>query len=196
MKTCADCHLVFDVPFAMFYSVNIDVKAEDRMHGENHEPDDQDIIKLEGWIPGLPLGSDGQPLANERLQRNTGFQMAFHEARSTGQPILFSLESFPGLTSVLMETPAVRGFGVPPHEAVICPIEPTTYEDVSGVLFLGVNPRRPYDSDYQSFVRTLCRTISTSLASVLLFSEQKRLAQAASERTLEAIEMEKRASML
>ena len=179
----------------MLYSINLDMNVEEKALDMSHKRDEHDVIKLEGWI-GLPLGPNDQPRADKVLFGDRRFQSAFRETRSTGQLTPFSLEGSSELTQVLMQSPAVRGFGDPPYEAVLCPIEPTTYEDVSGILVVGVNPRRPYDTDYQSFVRTLGRTISSSLASVLLFSEQERLARAASERTLEAVEMEKRASRI
>ncbi len=41
----------------------------------------------------------------------------------------------------------------------------------------GINPRRPYDDDYQSFIRLLNRQLATSLASVTLLEEEIRRGQ-------------------
>ena len=192
LNVLIDQYLVCDVPFALMYSFNLGVDLGNATTGKSEEQDDG--AKLEGWL-GVPLGPGGRPRAHKMLMANSRFQSAFRRARDTRQPIPFNLEGHPELTQGLMEEPAVRGFGDPPHEAVLCPIEPTTYENVSGILVVGVNPRRPYDDAYQSFVRTLGRAISSSLASVLLFGEQERLAQVASERTLQAVEMAERAGM-
>lgn len=45
---------------------------------------------------------------------------------------------------------------------------------MQGFLILGVNPRRPYDDDYQQFVQVLLRLLATSLASVVLFDDEIR----------------------
>jgi len=44
---------------------------------------------------------------------------------------------------------------------------------------MGVNPRRPYDDDYNLFVQLLSRQLATSLASVVLFEEEIRRGQRA-----------------
>ncbi|KAF2707813.1 hypothetical protein K504DRAFT_410476 [Pleomassaria siparia CBS 279.74] len=64
-----------------------------------------------------------------------------------------------------------KGYGDPCRFIVICPIMPTTSERVQGFLILGINPRRPFDDDYQQFVQVLIRLLATSLASVVLFHE-------------------------
>jgi hypothetical protein len=45
---------------------------------------------------------------------------------------------------------------------------------VIGFLVVGINPRRPYDDDYQAFISLLDRQLTTSLASVTLFEEEIR----------------------
>jgi hypothetical protein len=47
-------------------------------------------------------------------------------------------------------------------------------EHVLGFIILGLNPRRPYDKDYENFVGVMCRLLATSLASVVLFDEEIR----------------------
>lgn len=41
-------------------------------------------------------------------------------------------------------------------------------------FYEGINPRRPYDDDYQAFISLLNRQLATSLASVTLFEEEIR----------------------
>lgn len=49
------------------------------------------------------------------------------------------------------------------------------------LTFEGINPRRPYDTDYESFIRLLNRQLATSLASVTLWEEETRRGQTAAE---------------
>lgn len=45
-------------------------------------------------------------------------------------------------------------------------------DDVCVLIVTGVNPRRPYDSDYEDFIKLLNTQLATSLASVTLFEEE------------------------
>lgn len=91
-----------------------------------------------------------------------------------------------------------RGFGEPCKLAVVCPIRPTTAENVLGFLVIGIsmhfpliclypddmvgiNPRRPYDVDYEAFIRLLNTQLATSLASVTLFEDEIRRGNTAAE---------------
>jgi PAS domain-containing protein len=67
-----------------------------------------------------------------------------------------------------------KGCGDPCRTIIICPILPTTGEQVEGFLVLGNNPRIPFDEDYQQFAHLMMRLLSTSLASVVLFDEEVR----------------------
>jgi PAS domain-containing protein len=67
-----------------------------------------------------------------------------------------------------------KGYGEPCRTIVICPLSPTTNEQVEGFLILGINPRRPFDDDYQQFVHVMLRLLATSLASAVLFDEEVR----------------------
>ena len=67
-----------------------------------------------------------------------------------------------------------KGFRDPCRSVVICPVQPTNSEQVQGFLILGLNPRRPFDEEYQQFIHVLLRILATSLASVVLFDEEMR----------------------
>ncbi|KAJ4133209.1 hypothetical protein NW754_016020 [Fusarium falciforme] len=43
-----------------------------------------------------------------------------------------------------------------------------------GILFLGLNPRRPYDNDYRQFISLLGQKLTSSLASTVLLEEEAR----------------------
>ena len=59
-----------------------------------------------------------------------------------------------------------RGFEEPCRYAVVCPLRPTNNDAVLGFLCVGINPRRPYDDDYESFIELIDRQLATSLSSV------------------------------
>lgn len=62
--------------------------------------------------------------------------------------------------------------GDPCRAAAICPLNPTSSRDnILGFLVIGLNPRRPYDSDYVQFILVASRLLSTSLTSILLHEE-------------------------
>lgn len=67
-----------------------------------------------------------------------------------------------------------KGFGDQCRCLVVCPIQPTTSEQVQGFLILGVNPRRPFDEEYKQYFHVMLRLLATSLASVVLFDEEMR----------------------
>jgi PAS domain-containing protein len=146
---------------------------------------DHGVARLESFL-GVAVGSDGQPVVHELLTNDKSFLNTVRAVCISGEIQLFDLEKRPDIKAKIMEDPPTRGFGDEPRTAVVCPIEPTTHKGVVAVLVIGVNPRRPYDVDYDSFARGLARSISSGLASVLLVNEQKRL-------TGKAVEMEQRA---
>jgi PAS domain S-box-containing protein len=83
------------------------------------------------------------------------------------------------LPESLIEGIEWRGFEEPCREAIIFPVRPTNGESVMAFLLIGVNPRRPYDESYHSFVNMLNRQLATSLASILLFEDEIRRSEAA-----------------
>lgn len=99
------------------------------------------------------------------------------------------------LSEAMMEGFKWRGFEEPCRLAVVCPVRPTSSENVIGFLVIGkgvlqktfddfdssigLNPRRPYDKDYQGFISLLSSQLATSLASVTLFEAEIRRAKEA-----------------
>ncbi len=66
-------------------------------------------------------------------------------------------------------------FGEVSKAVVILPL--AAGEVVLGLLFLGLNPRRAYDEDFDGFIKLLSRQLSTSLTAAVLI-EQAKLKQA------------------
>ena len=121
--------------------------------------------------------SRGHPLVPEELSLPTSshpLAVVFHEALSqSGQPLLVQMMNgiFP---SALLDNIEWRGFGDPCRAAVVCPIRPTREDEAMGLLFLGLNPRRPYDEDYRQYIWLLSQKLTTSLASTVLIEDEAR----------------------
>ncbi|QDS74420.1 hypothetical protein FKW77_005958 [Venturia effusa] len=169
-----------DVPFALLYSVGPgDEEDEDRSTMSSGSTCPLKSCHLEGSI-GVP---DGHPAAPQQLdlkRGREGFIPSFRESMRTREPT--TLHTRDGtLPEELLEGIAWRGFGDPCRVAIIFPIRPTNGENVMAFLLLGVNPRRPYDSDYKAFSNMLNRQLATSLASVILFEEEIRRGRDAAE---------------
>ncbi|KAF2165759.1 hypothetical protein M409DRAFT_67100 [Zasmidium cellare ATCC 36951] len=62
----------------------------------------------------------------------------------------------------------------PLAHAVLLPIWTNYQEHRSGFLILGLNSRRPYDADYQRFIRLLHNQLTTTLASLVMAEEEAR----------------------
>ena len=150
---------------------------------------------LEGFL-GVSKNSDGVPAAHESLMSDEGFLSLVGRAIATSDLVQYDLKSNAKLQQQLKEHPSTRGFGDSPESAILCPIQPRVDKGISGVLILGLNTRRPYDEEYSRFFHTLCYSISTSLESILVIQEQKQLAKAASEKTLQALTFEQQAKAM
>lgn len=70
-----------------------------------------------------------------------------------------------------------RGYGVQPTQMVACPIIPmgSGSDSVLGFLVMALNPRRPYDDDYRSFLHLLTQQVTQpQLSAVILREEVER----------------------
>jgi PAS domain-containing protein len=161
-----------DVPFALLY-------AAENQHNSDIVP-----VSPPGTIPAIERyllkGAIGvepnHPVAplNINVQRGVHVLQPFlmQAAQSRKATIVHLVEL--GLSDVELKDIDWKGFGDPCRTVVICPLLPTTGEQVEGFLILGINPRRPFDEDYQQFVHVMLRLLATSLASVVLFDEEVR----------------------
>jgi hypothetical protein len=137
---------------------------------------------LEGTL-GVPENHHAAPKRMNLRRSAEGFVTAFRDAMHTGEPKLLRVEDGT-LTKALLDNIEWRGFGEPCREVVVCPIRPihsTTGDTVLGFLVLGVNPRREFDEDFQSFIQLLDRQIGTSLASITLLETEIRRSRNAAE---------------
>lgn len=167
----------YDVPFALLYSVIDESDSEaSSMHSSSVANPPQ--INLEGSL-GAPPGHPAA-IANLDLRlSDEGFAPYMRDVLAhPSTPVVLRTEDGT-LPEELIEGLAWRGFGDPCRTIVVFPVHPTTGDSVVGFIVLGVNPRRPYDEDYELFVNLLARQLATSLASVVLFEEEIKRGQKA-----------------
>ncbi|KAK7743514.1 hypothetical protein SLS53_004048 [Cytospora paraplurivora] len=172
----------WDIPFALIYSVTDDSESEvSSMHsGSVFNPP---RVSLEGM-----LGVTGEhPCAAPTLDlrdSEEGFAPYMRQAMVQPMvPVVLSKDDG-SLPQSLIEGVQWRGFGDPSRTIVVIPVHPTTGESVVGFVVLGVNPRRPYNTDYQLFISLLTRQLATSMASVVLFEEEIHRGQKAAQLAL------------
>lgn len=166
----------YDSPFLLLYSV-ADESDSDTSSIHSSSVLSTRLCLLEGSL-GVPEGHDAAPDNIDLKSGMEGFGPVFREVMKTDKPVLLEIGSR-DLPASLLDGLEWRGFGDPCRAIVVCPIHPTTGENILGFLVLGVNPRRPYDDDYSLFVQLLSRQLATSLASVVLFEEEIRRGQKA-----------------
>jgi hypothetical protein len=165
----------FDFPFALLYSVLDDTESDESGSISSESSQSMKSCVLEGTL-GVPEGHPSTPTRLDLKRARGGFIPSFREAMHTREPKLLKIADGT-LSESLMDGFHWRGFPEPCRLAVVCPIRPTTGENVIGFLVVGINPRRPYDDDYQAFISLLNRQLATSLASVTLFEEEIRRGQ-------------------
>jgi len=172
-----------DVPFNLVYSVTEDPESDiSSMHSGSWINPPQ--LTLEASL-GVPPGHPCLVASLDLKTSNEGFAPYMRESMSKhGGPVTLSAEQGT-LPEDLMEGFHWRGGGEPCRSIVIFPVHPTTGSDsVVGFIVMGVNPRRPYNQDYQLFISLLSRQLATSLASVVLFEEEIRRGQQAAQMAL------------
>ncbi|UKZ75397.1 hypothetical protein TrVFT333_003082 [Trichoderma virens FT-333] len=168
----------YDLPFSMIYSIKDEAESEvSSLHSGSltHSPQ----LILEG-SPGVPEGHIAAPPTLDLRTSEEGFAPYVRQSVARGgAPVVLSEEDGT-LPKHLIEGFEWRGFGDPCRTIVVFPVIPTTTgEAVTGFIVLGLNPRRPYDDDYNLFIHLLSRQLATSMASVLLFEEEIRRGQRA-----------------
>jgi PAS domain S-box-containing protein len=166
----------FDTPFVMLYSVSDDADSDGSSIQSSSLLSTKTCL-LEGSL-GVPTGHPAAPEQIDLKEGHEGFGPVFRESMKNSKPIVVSLWS-DDLPESLMAGLEWRGFGDACRDVVVCPIHPTTGETILGFLVVGINPRRPYDDDYNLFIQLLSRQLATSLASVVLFEEEIRRGQRA-----------------
>ena len=167
----------YDTPFVLLYSVADENESDASSIHSNSILGAKQCV-LEGTLPKLLEEHKIAPHTIDLKSGSEGFGPVFREAMTMDKPVL--LETANGtLDPNMLDCIEWRGFGEAPRAAVVCPIHPTTGDSIIGFLVMGINPRRPYDDDYNLFIQLLSRQLATSMASVVLFEEEIRRGQRA-----------------
>ncbi|KAL8779693.1 MAG: hypothetical protein Q9213_006818 [Squamulea squamosa] len=157
----------YDAPFVMIYSVADDPESDASSIssglGVKH-------CTLECTL-GVPEGHQAGPPHIDLRTGDHFWGHVFREAMQNSKPLVLLTDNG-SLDSDLLEGIQWRGFGEECRAAVCCPIHLTSGDSILGFLLMGLNPRRPYDDDYNLFVQLLGRQLTTSVASVVLFEEE------------------------
>ncbi|KAL8921096.1 MAG: hypothetical protein Q9172_004189 [Xanthocarpia lactea] len=166
----------YDAPFVMIYSV-----ADDPESDVSSVSSGLGIKQctLECAL-GVPEGHQAGPPHIDLRNGNHFWAQVFREAMKDSRPSVLQTDNGT-LNADLLQGIQWRGFGDECRAAVCCPIHLTGGESILGFLLMGLNPRRPYDDDYNLFVQLLGRQLTTSVASVVLFEEEIARGQRAAE---------------
>ncbi|KAJ4337071.1 hypothetical protein N0V87_004924 [Didymella glomerata] len=165
-----------DVPFALLYSAEHKY-GSDLSTISSPSTGQSKVLgncELKGSI-GVESGHALAPPTINIHENGYVFHSYLLEAANRGKATIVHLADLNLPDSVLADVDW-KGYGDPCRVVVICPIMPTTGDNaqVEGFVILGVNPRRPFDDNYQKFVHVMLRLMATSLASVALFDAEVR----------------------
>jgi PAS domain-containing protein len=154
-----------DLPIVMLYSVTM---SNARAYTPQAEPSS---CTLEGHL-GVSE-SDVLALSNIDLTAKTsGIAELFHSCLNRVSSMLMVVER-KALPQGLFNSTRWRGFGVRSEQFVLYPIQ-TRSGTLVGVMLIGLNPRRHFDSDYQDYIHLLTKQTTTHLSAILLVEEIKQ----------------------
>lgn len=157
-----------DIPFAVLYLLGPD--------GENlHQ------CGTTGWEPdwfALPERIDLS--AREELEK-----FPFAQAIQTKKiEQVNALANYFNRSSPGLETPL-------PETALVLPLLQAGTDLLTGLLIVGVNPRRPFDQDYRQFFELLTAQVTTALTNVRAYEEERRRAAHEAERSAALAELDR-----
>ncbi|GJJ11735.1 hypothetical protein Clacol_005973 [Clathrus columnatus] len=105
----------------------------------------------------------------------TPWRWPIAEAIVSRRPLLV-----PSLPEEVVEGLSRRSWGDVPRQAVIIPIWSHESEETplpQAILILGINPRRPYDKQYEEWIHLFSTALSVSLAAVLSWEAETQRAE-------------------
>jgi signal transduction histidine kinase/response regulator of citrate/malate metabolism len=121
---------------------------------------------------GIPEGSSAAPATILLGEIESSWPV--ERAADTSSGVLVELASrFP-------DVPA-GPWGKAPSHAIVMPIAQQGQKRPAGVFIAGLNPFRPFDAEYQSFVTLLVGQIAAGLANAHAYEEERRRARALAE---------------
>ncbi|TQV98650.1 hypothetical protein V2A60_007632 [Cordyceps javanica] len=169
----------FDVPFNLIYSTSKEEAESEISSVRSGSLAHPTHLTLEA-SSGAPEGHVAAPKTIDLRTSEEGFAPYMRQSINMGGlPVVLSQKDGT-LPEELIAGIQWRGFGDPCRTIVVHPIVSTSGgESITDFLIIGVNPRRPYDDDYQLFIHLLARQLATSMASVVLFEEEIKRGQMA-----------------
>jgi signal transduction histidine kinase len=157
-----------DIPFAVLYLLGPDGKHLRQCGTTGWEQD---------WF-ALPERIDLS--AREELEK-----FPFAQAIQTKRiEQVNALASYFHLSSPRLETPL-------PETALVLPLLQAGTELLTGLLIVGVNPRRPFDQDYQQFFELIAAQVTTALTNVRAYEEERLRAAHEAERSAALAELDR-----
>ncbi|KAL7274382.1 hypothetical protein RUND412_002721 [Rhizina undulata] len=145
---------------------------------ERVAPDRISLGEFGGDILSLPpVDEEDISLSSTTLDYDDPF-IFFQEmllAKRTNTVVLKDLTELDSEAQAKLALIEYRGFGDPCTHAVIIPIQPSPSR-THGFLILGLNPRRPYDCDYQRWISMVMEQIATSVGRIKLLTEDLLMA--------------------
>ncbi len=151
-----DDHAI-DMPFSLIYLLNKDGKT----------------ASLAGHA-GLPAASQAAPVTVELTATNEkGWPLA--QVAASGKMTLVS-----DLQGLFGDIPA-RHWPDPPHSAAVLPLVQPGQQAPTGLLILGISPRRAFDDAYRRFFELASEKITSMIANADAFEQERRRAEALAE---------------
>lgn len=173
-----------DVPFAMVYSVVDDVPeaVSSNLNAYPYCPTDRKAV-FEGGV-GCSLDTDAvvKEVSFAKNQGQNAISDACCRAWSSGEPAMLSVNDNTLPDNLKLQSPE-RANGCQVRNVLVRPISIQTKSrrEVVGILFLALDPRCPYDSEFQAWVQVLTDLIAKSATLITLPEEQKRAQKLADE---------------
>jgi PAS domain-containing protein len=191
-------HAHKDIPLALLYSTP---QVLGGLESSSLAFGDESLKSASYALEGYLGVSNGHPIASDEIDLKDGSWLAssFRNAIKSARPILLQ-ESDGTLPVEYLDGIAWRGYNVRPSRMIVCPIQSTHSGSILAFLVLALNPRRPFDDDYQGFIHMITnQVISPHVTTILLREDvlrgettvqehavaQERLSQELSVRTLE-----------
>ena len=123
------------------------------------------------WTIGYPRDHSVIP-ETIVLEQDQTFGKAFMQSASENVPTLFKREDGV-LPEQLFCNAEKRAFGDPVRVLIVIPLKMND-DIISGFLVVGLNTRRPFDTEYQEFVQIFSNLLNTTIASITLYEDESR----------------------
>jgi PAS domain S-box-containing protein len=168
-----------DIPLAMVYSMDDVAEAVPSSPSKKIKSmSNRVLLKLEGTL-GVPQGHALAPACLDLHDSSHPLAFLLVNALKQARSSVFKIGDG-GLSEEYLKGIQWRGFGVPCSEILIVPVRSGQTDTISGALILGLNPRRPYDDNFQTFIKLLTQQMKNPhISTILLQDETRRLRSAA-----------------